>query len=399
MSENQQLFIPDKLKVGFDKRDDTYTGKLAYVIYWRGTKLCKEKSWEGWRDKKIKPVEHDNAPTEGFVLNKKVGGYKSEWNFRDAHVRVYDPRDFEFEISVPNLVFILSCCDCSRGKGLEGKFVYAWDKSELVLLPVDSDEYRKSKSFTVLQSQRVIGKELVAGGTYLTKQQKELVYVGRFEHYFAVHAGDGGRSWDKPSPAGDQKGVCKKYVFWDPAWKYDKYSDDLSAFVFMDSPSKIGALKSDTPHPKLGEMITKYGKSPNGSKVVSLILKRGKPIKAGSYYDDKLWYMADQTKPNQFLQCTTHIEYDKQVQYVNIGVKYYINDAGILTRERVDQTMYPPGKEPGRGTRYNYLTGKYDIESLSNPKWQEPQEMQLFATLENGAEVQVGYSNFDKKKG
>ena len=28
------LFIPDKMKVGFQERDDTYTKKLAYVIYY-----------------------------------------------------------------------------------------------------------------------------------------------------------------------------------------------------------------------------------------------------------------------------------------------------------------------------------------------------------------------------
>ena len=34
MDDNKQLFIPDKIKVGFQKRDGTYTGKLAYVIYY-----------------------------------------------------------------------------------------------------------------------------------------------------------------------------------------------------------------------------------------------------------------------------------------------------------------------------------------------------------------------------
>ena len=28
------IFIPKKINVGFQNRDDTYTGKLAYVIYY-----------------------------------------------------------------------------------------------------------------------------------------------------------------------------------------------------------------------------------------------------------------------------------------------------------------------------------------------------------------------------
>ena len=119
-------------------------------------------------------------------MNKKVGGYKSHWNFRDAHVRVYDPRGFEFEISVPNLLFILREGDCSRGKGLEGKFVYAWDKTELVLLPVASQDYQHSKNFTNLQDKKVSAKELVEGATYTTKKQEVLTYLGKFDYHFML---------------------------------------------------------------------------------------------------------------------------------------------------------------------------------------------------------------------
>ena len=44
-----QLFIPDKIKVGYNEREDTYTKKLAYVIYYdqKGV-LRKETSWKNW---------------------------------------------------------------------------------------------------------------------------------------------------------------------------------------------------------------------------------------------------------------------------------------------------------------------------------------------------------------
>jgi hypothetical protein len=35
---NSKLFIADKFKVGFNLRDDTYTGKLGYVIGYDGKK-------------------------------------------------------------------------------------------------------------------------------------------------------------------------------------------------------------------------------------------------------------------------------------------------------------------------------------------------------------------------
>ena len=66
--------IPEKIHVGYQNRDDTYTGKLAYVIYTDDKgKLRKERSWNGWRDHKIDSQDFENIPTDGFVLNKKVG--------------------------------------------------------------------------------------------------------------------------------------------------------------------------------------------------------------------------------------------------------------------------------------------------------------------------------------
>lgn len=136
MSVKSKLYIPETVHVGFQERKDTYTGKLAFVIYsdHTGKKRC-EKSWNSWRDNKIPSQDFDNTPTEGFVLNKKVGDYRGSWNGRQAWIRIYDPRGFEFEIGVDNLLFILEECSAIKGKGLEGEFVYAWDRNRLVLLP------------------------------------------------------------------------------------------------------------------------------------------------------------------------------------------------------------------------------------------------------------------------
>ena len=173
-----QLFIPTKIKVGYQNRSDTYTKKLAYVIYFdnKGV-LRKETSWQGWRDKNIEPNEYENKPMEGFVLNKGVGGVRQSygWNARNEYVRVFDPRGFEFEISVSNLLFILQEATSTKGKGLEGEFLYAWHGKELVLLPVDCEEYKNSITFTDLQSGKIGVKDLIAGCSYKTKRQEDLI--------------------------------------------------------------------------------------------------------------------------------------------------------------------------------------------------------------------------------
>lgn len=179
---NTNIFIPTKINVGFQERKDTYTGKLAYVIYFdeRG-KLRKETSWQSWRDENIPNEIYDNEPMEGFVLNKKVGGDRYGWNPRQTYTRVYDPRGFEFEITIPNLLWILENCNCIKGKGLEGEFVYGWDGKELVLVPVESSDYKEiqEKNKVIHNNTFIKTRDLIIGATYEDLNGNQYVYMGK----------------------------------------------------------------------------------------------------------------------------------------------------------------------------------------------------------------------------
>ena len=180
------IFIPKTIDVGYQNRSGTYTGKLAYVIYYdEKGKLRKETSWNGWRDKNIPNNEYDNIPTEGFVLNKKAGDYSTGWDHRHAYCRVYDPRGFEFEITIENLLYILENANCIKGKGLEGEFVYGWDGKDLVLMPVESPDYKEISEFNriVHSNECIKAKDLIVGATYLTKDNESWIYMGKFDVY------------------------------------------------------------------------------------------------------------------------------------------------------------------------------------------------------------------------
>lgn len=180
---NERLNIPKKLKVGFQKRTDTYSGKLAYVVYLNSkNEIAKEKSWSGWIDKKIPVEDYDNEPMEGFVLNKKAGDYNSGWNHRMAKCRVFDPRGFEVEISIDNLLYILQECTSSKGKGLEGEFIYAWSGKDLVLLPTCSPDYEASKNLEA-KKEKIGNKDLNLGSAYKGKEANYLVYLGKQQWY------------------------------------------------------------------------------------------------------------------------------------------------------------------------------------------------------------------------
>jgi hypothetical protein len=180
------IFIPKKINVGYQKRTDTYTKKLAYVIYYdqKGV-LRKETSWQNWRDKKIPNTEFENEPIEGFVLNKGVGGQRHSygWNARNEYIRVYDPRDFEFEISVANLLWILQECTSTKGKGLEGQFVYGWQGKELILIPVETKEYDDCMEYTNTQDGKITARELQPGFIYRDNTMKDWIYLGRLEYF------------------------------------------------------------------------------------------------------------------------------------------------------------------------------------------------------------------------
>lgn len=183
---NTNIFLPEKINVGYQEREDTYTKRLAYVIYYdnKGV-LRKENSWDSWRNKKLGNDEFKNEPTSGFVLNKGVGGARQSWgwNTRNEYIRVYDPRNFEFEISVANLLWILQETSSIKGKGLEGEFIYGWEGTELMLIPTCSQEYKECVEFTKLQDGKVSARDLKPGVIYKQRDMSEWIYLGRYMWY------------------------------------------------------------------------------------------------------------------------------------------------------------------------------------------------------------------------
>lgn len=180
---HNQMYIPKTITVGFQKRSDTFTGKLAYIIYTDHTgKLRKAASWNSWRDDKIEALTFDNTPQPGFTLNKGVKR-DGHWGSGRSMIRVWDPRDFEFEISVSNLIGVLMHADVSK-RDITEPCVFAWWGTDLILLPTNSVEYQESVKHTEKQVKKFSSKDLKAGYTYeIKKEPKNVVYLGLFEQY------------------------------------------------------------------------------------------------------------------------------------------------------------------------------------------------------------------------
>lgn len=243
----QKLFIPTKIKVGYQERSDTYTKRLAYVIYYDQLgKLRKEASWKSWCDSKIPSDEFDNKPHSGFVLNKGVQRY-GHWGSGRNMVRVYDDRGIEFEITVSNLMFILMATNCHK-RGLEGEFVYAWAGAELILLPTGCEEYEESKNFTQLQAKKIGVKDLIVGASYKTKKLDDIIYMGRFDWYDETQVG---RYYNRVTT---RKKKPNQHVF------YGTHGYKDNTFFTLSGLNSLAAINSDIPVSNYADLMDKMSK-------------------------------------------------------------------------------------------------------------------------------------------
>jgi len=283
----EKCVIPEEFTVGFQKRKDTYSEMLGFIVH-KKTKsedLSKRASWENWRDKTIEPIEHKNEPTTGFVINKDVGGVRRSygWDARIEKVRVYDPRGFEIEITLPNLLYILSESVCNKGKGLEGEFVYGWSGRNLILIPAGSDLYKNSTDFTSIKKlSQIKAKNLKVGATYMTKNLHQVIYLGVFTFY-GISNSYRSISYNQGFTSIEQKAFEKSHVFYikegnkwvfsqkiniDPVTHYKK-----SKFGFMKDVKNIMVEIDSTCVSNYAELVEEFLSSRYGSKIVSYELR------------------------------------------------------------------------------------------------------------------------------
>jgi hypothetical protein len=259
-----KLFIPKTIRVGYQERPDTFTGKLAYVIYYdEKGKLRKESSWNSWCESELGHIDIENTPKPNFVLNKGVKRYGG-WGSNSGRnmVRIYDPRDFEFEITVENLLGVLAHSDVTKRDIVE-ECVYAWAGSELVLLPVNSDAYQQSLLYTEKQEKGVSAKELIKGHTYtLRKSDGELIYIGHFK-YFEVG------SYRRDAFQHD-KG--KKHIFFD------------GKHYVTPGVATLAEDISNEPVANYANLVEAFLSSTSGNRISGIYHRISDTIKAGQQY-------------------------------------------------------------------------------------------------------------------
>lgn len=173
------IFIPQELKVGYQKRDDTFTGKLAYVNYKNSKgEWSLNKSWNSWIDSSQGVLEINNAPLSGYVVNKSKTRYFS-CSGRSTMIRIYHPNGFEFEITPDNLCTILSHSDISHSY-ISQECIVAFEAGKIILVPTNSAVYQKAIQETQRKNSKLT-EALEVGSIYITNttDKSSCIYLGK----------------------------------------------------------------------------------------------------------------------------------------------------------------------------------------------------------------------------
>jgi len=323
------LYIPKKIRVGFKKRSDTFTGKLGFVTYLddKGA-LRQEKSWNGWRDHKIEVQEFDNVPRSNFVFNKDV--HRSGHWSSHSKVRIHDSRDFEFEIELSNMMYILMHSDVSK-RDIQEDCVFAWSGRDLVLLPVNSDEYQKSIEHTRKQETKFSLKDLVEGHTYSTKSHEEFIYLGHYD-------------WNEKNYKG-WRNVGKKHIFY-----REKKNSWEENFVAINGPELCECIHNEV-HQKYAHFIDSLMKTKHIQKMGKFTVKKGfdKVGYKNTVYETVIVTLFDGEKPGfdiTMAELKTVDGKPKIVRKKKDNSRYSYYDESSRKKEHYIETMSKKGIKP-----------------------------------------------------
>lgn len=118
------MIIPKEIIVGYQTRLDSFGHRLGFITAMYDGKMKFENAFKNWV--KEEPDTFTNEPTSGIIVNF---ANPCSYGDREAFVRLWDPRGFEFEITLNNFMELLLNNSMEEGGVLKGEFVYGWEDS------------------------------------------------------------------------------------------------------------------------------------------------------------------------------------------------------------------------------------------------------------------------------
>ena len=133
----------------------------------------------------LQPQIIDNVPLAGFRIPEEIKRYG--WNGGNVVWRVEDPRGFELEIPSANLAQILLQGTIENGT-IQGRCLWGWDMGKVVLLPEDSEPFKKAMTHTGVRAGKIKASEVSLGTEVQLQNETVGTYLGRYNMLLSDHS-------------------------------------------------------------------------------------------------------------------------------------------------------------------------------------------------------------------
>ena len=182
----------DKQYVGL-KNEDTVSGKPLGFAVPDGTDSAakkRKKTVDRWccRSYYGRPIQPeagkvlDNLPTAGF----KLVDWRGRWSTDNKVARILDPRGFELEIDIPNLMNLITSTKIDHGL-IEDELVWVRDGANNKLIRSADDLFEQAKKEMAKKNK---GKLRHAPGDIIECQTNRFLYLGLLDVEYLIPRGE-----------------------------------------------------------------------------------------------------------------------------------------------------------------------------------------------------------------
>jgi len=169
------MYFPDSWYCGLK-------GKQGFIV----PETSNKQSVDAWSDGRN--MTFKNEAVSGFKIvdcTERCGSYYSN----NTVIDIEDPRGFQLQISVGNLIALMEDYDIKQGE-IMGSCLWARDKNQIYLVSTQSELYKKTLQTTVVRnSAKGKIKDLSVGDVVLIgKDETKYIYIGTYHTAGLVRA-------------------------------------------------------------------------------------------------------------------------------------------------------------------------------------------------------------------
>lgn len=183
MKENLGIKIFEKLYVGFHRTagERMPVGRMVNYIDNKTNQRLRDKidDWSNYgtgSKVKLNSIIIDNTPMTGFRISRSQ--INAGWYQTPDYIRVEDPRGFEVDITIPNMIMLTNNNILDNGEIMH-ECIWGRDGAINVLLPSNSAPYQEAIKNTDRQTTHVHVKKLKLGDHVVLKNGMKGRYMGK----------------------------------------------------------------------------------------------------------------------------------------------------------------------------------------------------------------------------